>query len=994
MPLLPRKNKGFSLVELLVVITIIAILSGVAFVGIQASQRKAKNERMLDDLISIGNAMEQYKRDHLGNYPDIALALNGNQNILCFDAHAEYAHNCTDAEFIQGFVDNALLGKRYLQEVPTDPWTGSRYVYGRSKDGQYYQVAGLWENNDGSFEARTQDNLFKGFPLPSIVRAFDGPNFVVQRGSFLPYSANALELTATARNVTGIVSVIPASGGNPNTIASGALLTQGMTVTTGANPAGSLDLYFSDGSVTSLTAGTSLQLKNLTVAKNPQDNSIFTQITTHLSLGKIWNKVVRLSQNSQFNVETTSAIAGVRGTEFGVEATAGGSPVYQVRSGKIEVKDTLGTEAVADDTLLGFVDSNLTDPAENDDVAGPQSAVIAGGSLSIQDMTLDENTAVQDDFYNPLALTNNVVPHLLGVAGRDITVENLYPTLGLDPADTRLASIPITIMGEYTANDGQVLALPPTGFEDAKNGIGANYTVSVAGDYRKVRLRFEKYNSARPTPGENPFEVSAWSSPAVDINTGASLSGADLAAPGSARTPSLSIPSDLAYAWDSISAVFIPLTLNNFDWTTATATSPSYTGTVSSGGCTLGDGASNILTAANSRIQITPSAAGVCTVTDFAVTLPDGTRLSLGTFAVNIRTVSTGELSSDVTGATPSLTDIRQSDVSDTALTLNFRVDMVDYTGGSVAITNSAGATLTTVPIRDGRGLVDYATIPPITIAGSGLAPGGASNTVRLRLTYSAPVGATVARGGTIDTTFPITLGRPTVTSLRFRPGPTSLTVGGALDGTLPIVIETVSTNRGSLSSPVPSADFTCTSSNLAVGTVAGSTLTAVGAGTLTLTCTINPDPGTSITSGPTTYAFADGVSPITSGTITVAVATTTLVTACSTIPGVRSYTDTDGCWVLAGASLNCDAACGTLTTGDLTVTCDSRTTWNDSGGRICNLITGGAVGAPLSIGFAPLYQSALTRCNERTGTFTYAAPNTVCNTAPPAGRQRICKCN
>src|SRR3989338_4783523 len=97
---------AFSLVELLVVVTIIAILSGVAFVGIQASQRKAKNERMLDGLTAGGNAMEQYKRDHFGNYPDIRDQLNKNQNILCFDERAEYAHECTGAAFIQGFLDN------------------------------------------------------------------------------------------------------------------------------------------------------------------------------------------------------------------------------------------------------------------------------------------------------------------------------------------------------------------------------------------------------------------------------------------------------------------------------------------------------------------------------------------------------------------------------------------------------------------------------------------------------------------------------------------------------------------------------------------------------------------------------------------------------------------------------------------------------------------------------------------------------------------------
>ncbi|MFH0820770.1 MAG: FecR family protein, partial [Candidatus Peregrinibacteria bacterium] len=339
-----QKNRGFSLVELIVVVVIIGILSGVAFVGIQKVRQKADNERMLDDLIAIANAMETYKQDHFGKYPDIKTQIGGKQNVLCFDGNAQYVHDCYAPEmtFIQGYVDNALLGKRYLPEVPVDPRTGSRYVYGMSADGQFYQVAGLWQNDDGGFEARTQDNLFKGFPLPSVIRAYDGPNFVVQRSKeFLPYNPNARVLVARAQNVTGSVIVTPVPGGtrcdvDPNKLCPGDLLAQENTIITTSDN-GSVDLYFSDGSVTSLEPDTTLELKAMEVAENNKD-SIITKITTHLSAGRIWNKVVRLSATSEFNVETTSAIAGVRGTEFGVIAN-GGTEQVMVRSGRVEIME-------------------------------------------------------------------------------------------------------------------------------------------------------------------------------------------------------------------------------------------------------------------------------------------------------------------------------------------------------------------------------------------------------------------------------------------------------------------------------------------------------------------------------------------------------------------------------------------------------------------------------------------------------------------------------
>ena len=56
--------------------------------------------------------------------------------------------------------------------------------------------------------------------------------------------------------------------------------------------------------------------------KSKRDSAgIITRIRLLFASGKLWNKVVRLSQQSEFNVETTSAIAGVRGTEFGVTAS-------------------------------------------------------------------------------------------------------------------------------------------------------------------------------------------------------------------------------------------------------------------------------------------------------------------------------------------------------------------------------------------------------------------------------------------------------------------------------------------------------------------------------------------------------------------------------------------------------------------------------------------------------------------------------------------------
>ena len=314
-------KRGFTLVELLIVVAIITMLSGAAYIGIQRSQSRGMNQRMTDDLSAIVNALEQYKEDDVNHsYP--LPALGADKNVLCFKEDLSYAHggvtDCASALFMQAQIDNTLLTKRYLQEVPTDPRTSSRYAYGVTADGKYYEVAGNFEESDGTWTARTAGNVTKYPFLTSLIRAYNGPDFVVDGEGWLPYSPDHLSITATLTDITGTVevdgtAVTPASSDELRTVKPGSTIT-----TTG--PASSAILYFSDGSITYLDPDTTLRvLPSTAVEKNDKDG-IITKIRLKLSFGKIWNKVARLASKSEFNVETTGAIAGVRGTEFGIDA--------------------------------------------------------------------------------------------------------------------------------------------------------------------------------------------------------------------------------------------------------------------------------------------------------------------------------------------------------------------------------------------------------------------------------------------------------------------------------------------------------------------------------------------------------------------------------------------------------------------------------------------------------------------------------------------------
>jgi len=64
------KNKGFSLIELLVVMGIIAVLTGMAAFNFSQSRMRARDIQRKNDLSQLQKALEVYKND-IGYYPDM-----------------------------------------------------------------------------------------------------------------------------------------------------------------------------------------------------------------------------------------------------------------------------------------------------------------------------------------------------------------------------------------------------------------------------------------------------------------------------------------------------------------------------------------------------------------------------------------------------------------------------------------------------------------------------------------------------------------------------------------------------------------------------------------------------------------------------------------------------------------------------------------------------------------------------------------------------------
>lgn len=102
-----RKNKGFTLIELIVSVTIIAVLTVVGMVSYTGTSKKARDSRRMADLEKIRIALEIYRQGEGGTYP------------------------------ADGTLGTVLVPK-YMQELPVGPKVGDIYEYDQTGTGYTY----------------------------------------------------------------------------------------------------------------------------------------------------------------------------------------------------------------------------------------------------------------------------------------------------------------------------------------------------------------------------------------------------------------------------------------------------------------------------------------------------------------------------------------------------------------------------------------------------------------------------------------------------------------------------------------------------------------------------------------------------------------------------------------------------------------------------------------------------------------------------------------
>lgn len=134
-----QKNKvrGFTLIELMIVMVILAVLAAVGTSAFISSQKKSRDSARKSNLKAIVTALELYYNDK-GKYPtdDAAGKMRGCGDDL----------NPSACEPNSAFSD--ANGTIYMEILPTDPLSKRRYYYESSADNEFQLYASLENDQD------------------------------------------------------------------------------------------------------------------------------------------------------------------------------------------------------------------------------------------------------------------------------------------------------------------------------------------------------------------------------------------------------------------------------------------------------------------------------------------------------------------------------------------------------------------------------------------------------------------------------------------------------------------------------------------------------------------------------------------------------------------------------------------------------------------------------------------------------------------------------
>ena len=131
-----NKQKGFTLLEIMVVIVILGVLASMIVPNLMGNKEKADRQKVVSDVIALENALDMYKLDN-GSYPSTD---QGIEALVSEPSGSPEPRNYREGG--------------YIKRLPQDPW-GNDYVL--NNPGEHGKIDILSVGPDG--EEGTDDDI-------------------------------------------------------------------------------------------------------------------------------------------------------------------------------------------------------------------------------------------------------------------------------------------------------------------------------------------------------------------------------------------------------------------------------------------------------------------------------------------------------------------------------------------------------------------------------------------------------------------------------------------------------------------------------------------------------------------------------------------------------------------------------------------------------------------------------------------------------------------
>lgn len=142
-----RNIKGFTLIELMLVMALVGILATIGLGSYSTATVKSKDTKRKTDLNQISKALESFNND-VARYPKVDV----NGNMTCPGSSGSEV-GCLGSVYAY-IGDNRTT---YMVDFPTDPLSGNNYVYVPSADYGSYSLYAALENDQDKDWVKTSD---------------------------------------------------------------------------------------------------------------------------------------------------------------------------------------------------------------------------------------------------------------------------------------------------------------------------------------------------------------------------------------------------------------------------------------------------------------------------------------------------------------------------------------------------------------------------------------------------------------------------------------------------------------------------------------------------------------------------------------------------------------------------------------------------------------------------------------------------------------------